>query len=161
MLTASAMLNGAGESGPRVVIAGPGRLAPLWAGPLPPRLELRNRLIQDEEALGLFRRCGLLVLPYLDATQSALIAAAYYFYKPVIVTRAGALPEYVVDGETGLVVEAGHAAGLARGLDAMLGDPERLARMGAAGRRWYDRQREAETQTLFDMYGSVARAARV
>ncbi len=35
LLTASAMLNGVGESGPRVVIAGPGRLAPLWAGASP------------------------------------------------------------------------------------------------------------------------------
>jgi glycosyltransferase involved in cell wall biosynthesis len=45
-----------------------------------------------------------LVLPYRDATQSALVAHAYFFRKPAIVTRTGALPEYVVEGETGWVV---------------------------------------------------------
>jgi glycosyltransferase involved in cell wall biosynthesis len=152
LIAASALMEGGPGGAPGVVIAGKGDLAGLWSGPLPERVELRNRLIEDQEAVDLFRRCSALVLPYLDATQSALVAAAYYFRKPVIVTRAGALPEYVQEGRTGYVVEPGDPAALARRLQALLGDPARAAQMGAAGRAWYDAQRAQEERALTEMY---------
>jgi starch synthase len=161
LLTACALMDGRGAPEPCVVVAGAGDLDDLWAGALPERLALRNRLIDDEEAVDLFSRCGLLVLPYVDATQSALIAAAYYFRKPVIVTRTGALPEYVEEGRTGYVVEPDHPASLARCLERMLGDLAGLARMGAAGRTWYDARRAEEERTLVQMYQRLARMGPV
>jgi starch synthase len=158
LLAACAMLPPSVASAPRVVLAGPGDLSALWSGPLPNGVEVRNRLIADDEAIDLFRRCGLVVLPYVDATQSALIAAAYYFRKPVIVTRTGALPEYVEDGQTGWVVEPEHPASLARCLEEMLGDPAALAQMGSAGRTWYDAYRASEIAVLLDMYQQVGQS---
>ena len=117
-------------------------------------------MIEDDEAIDLFSRCSLVVLPYIDATQSALIGAAYFFGKPVIVTRAGALPEYVVEGETGWVIPPRDPQALAECLQAALGDPDRLARMGRAGRAWYDAQRIVERETLDDMYARVAARGR-
>lgn len=152
LITASAMLDGPQEGGPRLVLAGPGKLETLWAGSLPPQVEVRNRLVGDDEAMDLFRRCSLLVLPYLDATQSALIPAAYFFRKPVVVTWAGALPEYVQQGQTGWLVEPDHPPSLARCLETALADPARLAEMGAAGRAWYDGRRAAEQRVLENMY---------
>jgi len=157
LLTAWAMMDGRDGHDARLVLAGPGDLDRLWSGPLPPRVEVHNHLVDDQEAVDLFRRCGLLVLPYVDATQSALIAAAYYFHKPVVVTCSGALPEYVEEGRTGHVVEPGHPPTLARCLEAMLDDPARLAHMGAAGRAWYDAQRAEERRTLIQMYDRLAR----
>jgi alpha-maltose-1-phosphate synthase len=161
LITAAAMMNGVTDGRPGVILAGQGDLSSMWAGPLPRNVELRNRLIEDEEAVDLFRRCGLVVLPYLDATQSALIAAAYYFRKPVVVTRVGALPEYVEDDQTGRVVEPGHPASMARCLEELLADPVHLAQMGAAGRTWYDAYRDIEISTLLEMYQEVSRHARV
>jgi glycosyltransferase involved in cell wall biosynthesis len=158
LLTAAAMMKNVDEGQPQVILAGLGDLSTVWAGPLPPNVEVRNRLIPDEEAIDLFRRCAFVVLPYIDATQSALVAAAYYFRKPVVVTRTGALPEYVEDGQTGRVVEPGHPASLARCLDDMLSDPIRLAQMGAAGRTWYDAYREIEMTTLLEMYREVTKS---
>jgi glycosyltransferase involved in cell wall biosynthesis len=152
LITASAMLDDGGGNGPRVVLAGPGKLDGLWAGSLPPQVEVRNRLIEDDEALDLFSRCGLLVLPYLDATQSALIPAAYFFRKPVVVSRTGALPEYVQDGRTGWLVEPDHPPSLARRLETALVDTARLSSMGAAARAWYDQQRAAELRVLESLY---------
>jgi starch synthase len=154
LIEACALMGGDDRGGPSVVIAGKGDASGQWDGPLPERLELRNRLIEDEEAVDLFTRCSLLVLPYLDATQSAQIASAYYFHKPVIVTRAGALPEYVVEGRTGYVVEPGDPGALARRLGELLGDPARVMQMGAAGRGWYDAQRAQEERALSEMYAS-------
>jgi starch synthase len=156
LLTACDMSSAESVASPQVVIAGPGSLSGLWAGPLPKMIEVRDRRISDPEALDLFRRCGLLILPYINASQSALIAAAYYFRKPVLVTRTGALPEYVEDGRTGRVVEPNHPATLARCLTEMLNDPAGLAQMGAAGRSWYETRRTLEMQTLRAMYRQVS-----
>ena len=159
LMAASAMLRSTGR-GPRVVVAGSGSLREQWSGSLPALVEVRNRFIGDEEAIDLFRRCALLVLPYRDATQTALIAAAYYFRKPVVVTRVGALPEYVEEGRTGWVVEPQQPEQLAHTLDCALADPSRLTNMGAAGRAWYDRQRKAEWTALLNMYKRVASIPR-
>jgi len=140
----------------RLVLAGPGRLETLWARSLPPGVEVRNRLIGDDETLDLFRRSGPLVLPYRDATQSALVAHAYFFRKPVIVTRVGALPEYVVEGETGWIVPPENPLALAEAMQAALSDPAQLQGMGQAGRAWYECQRQAEGDTLQGMYDRLA-----
>lgn len=144
---------------PIAIVAGPGSLRGLARGILSPGLEVRNRLIEDDEAVDLFSRCGLVVLPYVEASQSALVAAAYFFGKPVIVTRTGALPEYVVEGETGWVIPPGDPRALAGVLRDALSDPAALARLGRAGRAWYDRQRELETKSLLDMYNGMVRDA--
>jgi alpha-maltose-1-phosphate synthase len=138
--------------GPYAVIAGKGDLRRLAPGPLPANVEVRNRIIEDAEAIDLFQRCSLVVLPYVDASQSALIAAAYYFRKPVMVTRVGALPEYVVDGQTGWVVEPRNPRALADCLRGALSNPARLAHMGNAGRAWYETQRTVERAALRSMY---------
>ncbi len=41
---------------------------------------------------------------------------AYGFSKPVVCTDAGGLPEAVIDGKTGIVVDAADARALARGI---------------------------------------------
>ena len=119
-------------------------------------VDRRDRLVLDDEAIDLFRQCSVLVLPYIGATQSALIAAAYSFGRPVIVTDSGALAEYVVPGETGWVVPEGDAIALAGALREALADPEGCQRMGAAGREWYDGQRRNERAGLLTMYSRVA-----
>jgi len=143
---------------PRVVIAGKGDIQRFVNGTLPGNVELRNRLIEDKEAIDLFRRCSLVVLPYVDATQSALIAAAYFFGKPVIVTQTGALPEYVVNNETGWVIEPRNPRALAECLLAAFADPGRLAKIGESGRAWYWAQRRVEHSVLLAMYRQLAAA---
>jgi glycosyltransferase involved in cell wall biosynthesis len=139
-----------------VVVAGPGRWERFVRRPLPPNVEVRGRLVEDEEAVDLFARCSLVALPYVEASQSALVAAAYFFRKPVIVTNVGALPEYVVEGETGWVIPPRDPRALAGALQAALSDPARLARMGEAGRLWYEQQYQAEEIALQEMYHVVS-----
>ncbi len=158
LLTAFAQIEREQPDSFRLVLAGPGKLQKVWAGHLPTGVELRQGLIEDEEALDLFRRCSLVVLPYIDATQSALVGAAYYFQKPVLVARSGALAEYVDEGQTGFVVEPGHPASLARKLMDGVADSARLQHMGQNGRRWYDRHRVQEWHALEELYGLKGQA---
>jgi alpha-maltose-1-phosphate synthase len=139
----------------RALIAGQGDATAFTAASLPANVEFRTGLIDDAEAIELFSRCSVVVLPYLDATQSALIAAAYFFGKPVIVTRTGALPEYVADGATGWIIEPNQPEQLAQCLEVALSDPVNLSKLGQAGRDWYLAQRRLERHNLRLMYESV------
>jgi glycosyltransferase involved in cell wall biosynthesis len=53
---------------------------------------------------------------------------------PVVATRVGGIPDKVVDGETGALVEPGDVAGLALALDALMHAPERRRAWGERGR---------------------------
>jgi glycosyltransferase involved in cell wall biosynthesis len=63
-----------------------------------------DRYIPNEEIGGYFSAANVVVLPYVDATQSGVIQLAFGFNKPVITTNVGGLAEVVKDGETGFVV---------------------------------------------------------
>jgi glycosyltransferase involved in cell wall biosynthesis len=65
----------------------------------------------------------------LGGTIESLLMA-----RPTVATRVGGMPESVVDGETGVLVEPGDPADLARGICELLRDPERAAGLGRAGR---------------------------
>ena len=142
------------HTGVRAIVAGKGHLQHA----VPENVEVHNRLLGDAEAVELFSRCSLVVLPYHDATQSALIGAAYFFRKPVVVTRTGALPEYVSEGVTGWIIEPGNAQALAERLSTIIDDSERLLQMGEAGQTWYEAQYRNERPALTQLYECVAHA---
>ncbi|MSR22724.1 MAG: glycosyltransferase family 1 protein [Gemmatimonadetes bacterium] len=54
---------------------------------------------------------------------------------PVVAARAGAVPELVIDGETGLLVRAGDHEELAEALTRLLREPSTRARFGEEGLR--------------------------
>jgi glycosyltransferase involved in cell wall biosynthesis len=137
---------------PPLRLAGSSSYPQQFAGDFPSSIDWRDHFIEDTEAIELFGTCSLVVLPYIDGTQSAVIPSAYYFRKPVIATRVGALPEYVVEGETGLIVEPGDPEALAQAISSIIYDESALKRMGTAGREWYDKQRELELNALRNMY---------
>jgi glycosyltransferase involved in cell wall biosynthesis len=56
---------------------------------------------------------------------------------PVVGTNVGGIPESVVDGETGLLVPFGDVAATAAALRTVIGDQEKRAQMGRAGRQRY------------------------
>lgn len=157
LLEAWARYKAAGGAG-RLILAGNGALTSLWPHALPPEVEVRNRRIEDDEALALFQACSLVVLPYIGATQSALIPAAYAFGKPVIATRSGALPEYVREGETGWLIPPGDAAALAEALSLSLSDADGLKTTGKAGWLWYNKMLGEEERRLLALYHAVCSA---
>jgi phosphatidylinositol alpha-1,6-mannosyltransferase len=55
---------------------------------------------------------------------------------PVVAGLSGGAPETVLDGETGRVVDGTDVDEISTAVSEILADPERAAKMGAAGRRW-------------------------
>jgi len=76
-------------------------------------VEVVDRYVPNEEVGLYFSAADVVVLPYVDATQSAIVSLAYAFDKPVITTDVGGLPEVVSDGETGFIVPPGDSQALA------------------------------------------------
>jgi glycosyltransferase involved in cell wall biosynthesis len=64
-----------------------------------------NRWVADAEVPGIFQAADIVMIPYVTASQSGVIALAATFGCPVIATRVGGLPEQIRDGETGVLVE--------------------------------------------------------
>ena len=54
---------------------------------------------------------------------------------PVVATRHAGIPEVVLDGDTGLLVEEEDVEAMAQAMGRLLLEPELAARLGAAGRR--------------------------
>ena len=54
---------------------------------------------------------------------------------PAVSTRFSGVPELVIEGETGLLVDTNDHSGAAAALRALLTDLDRRERMGRAGRR--------------------------
>jgi glycosyltransferase involved in cell wall biosynthesis len=65
---------------------------------------IKDEYIPNEEVETYFAASDLVILPYVSATGSGIVQAAYGFDKPVIVTNVGALPEVVVEGKSGYIV---------------------------------------------------------
>lgn len=68
-----------------------------------------------------------------DPLPTSAIEAAFYGV-PVIATSKGGLPEIVVDGVTGYLVEANEPCGIAKRLDELLRQPILRVKMGNAAR---------------------------
>lgn len=93
------------EELPRLVVAGSGRLSPeeeLLFGECD-NVRLINRFIGDAEMNWLFINSKVIVLPYIEASQSGVLPMAYHFGKPVVVSDLPGLVEFVDEGETGYV----------------------------------------------------------
>lgn len=69
-------------------------------------VEIADRYISNEEVGGYFSKSDILVLPYVSASQSGPVQVAYNFNIPVIVTDVGGLPDAIIDGNTGYLIEA-------------------------------------------------------
>jgi len=68
------------------------------------KITIVDEYVPNEEVGIYFSVADVVALPYVSATQSAIVQIAYAFDTPVIITEVGGLPEVVLDGKTGLVV---------------------------------------------------------
>jgi glycosyltransferase involved in cell wall biosynthesis len=104
----------------------------------PERFTVINRYVPADEQAALFREAAVVVLPYLEASQSGVVPIACAFGKPVVVTDVGGLPEVVEDGVTGFVVAPGDETALADAIVRVLSDDDLRRRLGDNARRSLD-----------------------
>jgi glycosyltransferase involved in cell wall biosynthesis len=92
--------------------------------------------ISDAELVDLMGSAEVACVPSLYEGFSLPTAELMACETPLVVSRAGAIPEVVgPDGECADLVTPGDVGELVNSLRDLLDDPERRSRMGAAGRR--------------------------
>jgi glycosyltransferase involved in cell wall biosynthesis len=87
--------------------------------------DMRDRLLAAD----------VFVLPTRGDNFPVSILEAMASALPVVSTRVGGVPEQIVDGVTGILVDPDDAPALARALTELLEDPRRRASLGTAGAR--------------------------
>ena len=99
------------------------------------RVDIRGE-VDDDELWALYRRAGVLVAPSRFESFGLIYVEAMMAGVPVVAVDAGAAPEVVDHGRTGVLVPADQGA-LAEQLVALATDPARRDELGRAGRARY------------------------
>jgi len=121
-----------------------------------PYFIVKNYYLSPKEVATTFDESDVIVMPYIDGTQSGVAALAIGRRKPSIVTNVGSLPEMVVDGKTGIVIEPNKLEAL---IDAMrlLYNNDKLDEMSRLAKRAGDNEKSwrlAACKTI-ELYQSV------
>jgi glycosyltransferase involved in cell wall biosynthesis len=92
----------------------------------------------QQEVRRLLDTADIFVLPSHHEGLPMAILEAMASGTAVLATPVGAIPDAIVDGETGLLVQPGDVAGLTRALVRLLDDPELRERLAVGGRRRFE-----------------------
>jgi glycosyltransferase involved in cell wall biosynthesis len=124
----------------RVLVAGDGRLRPeleaRMTARLPPGVVRFLGFVTDVRAF--MHACdalAFLTLPALSEGFGLAALEAMAVGRPVVATAVGALPELIVDGESGLVVRPGDIGDLVRALTLLATDAGACRRLGHGAHR--------------------------
>lgn len=88
-----------------------------------------------QDAARLTQASDVLVVPSILEAQSRVVPQAFASRIPVVASRVGGLPELVVPGQTGWLVEPRDAVGIAEAVVNILDHPERAVRISEQARR--------------------------
>ncbi|TMF93208.1 MAG: glycogen synthase [Chloroflexi bacterium] len=120
-----------------------------------------DRFIPREDLIHLHSDAAVFVCPSIYEPFGLVILEAMACETAVVASRVGGIPEIVVEGETGYLVDYdpdrtdAFASGLAARIDELLADPPLARKMGKAGRERVVRQFgwpaiAAQTVALYD-----------
>lgn len=91
-----------------------------------PDITVNNVWVPEEKMDGVFTQADLIVLPYLESSQSGMIASAFAAGVPAVSTPIGGLPEQITHGVNGLVAADTSPAALAAEIRRLAEDRELL-----------------------------------
>jgi len=99
-----------------------------WLGPL----EYPNKVREYLSEIDIYA-----LISGLDMSPLTLLEAQL-MKKPVIATNVGGIPELMLDGKTGFLIEKGDSEELIKKIEEFLNNPEKIEEMGIQGRRFVE-----------------------
>jgi glycosyltransferase involved in cell wall biosynthesis len=147
------------------------RLCIAGSGPLQELLQQRVRELGEElfveirafdKVEEVLAQLDIVVLFSATEGMPLVVLEAMAAGRPVVATPVGAIPEMLVNGKTGFLVPVSDSAALAAQVLALLQDPAKAQRMGAAGRARFQQHFAGKhiaqlTRTLYDSLVPVAK----
>jgi glycosyltransferase involved in cell wall biosynthesis len=122
------------------------------------RIELLGGMPQAA-ALEALRAAQVMVLPSRWEALALVVLEAMAMGVAVVASRVGGVPEAITDGETGLLVEPGDAAGFAAAARRLLDDPALRLRLVDNARQAVRRfSWQATMAAYLELYRALARA---
>lgn len=97
----------------------------------PDKVTIINKILSLEEIKRYIALSDIMILPYMEATQSGVATLAINYLMPSIATDTGAFREQLDDGTT-VFIKPGDPDGLAAAITGLLQNPERLKSMKSA-----------------------------
>jgi glycogen synthase len=94
--------------------------------------------VDDAQLLEFYRNCSIFVAPSKYESFGLIYLEAMRFAKPCVATRAGGIPEVVVDGTTGILVQPGSSKELEAAILRLASDQDLRKSMGEAGKRRFE-----------------------
>ena len=125
-------------------------------------VHLTNRWMDEAEIGPALAATDIMVLPYVEASQSGVAAAAASAGMPTIGTPVGGLMEQIRHEETGLIAETVTPEGLASAIRRLLDDPALYERCsaGALAHARDDLGWDTIAARMIDVAGEVVRRRR-
>ena len=102
-------------------------------------LGLNDRVVftgHRKDAASLYAALDILIVPSLEESFGLVAAEGMLAGLPVAASDSGALPEFISDGETGLLFAPGDPQDLARSLERLARDSRLRLKLGQAAREW-------------------------
>jgi glycosyltransferase involved in cell wall biosynthesis len=151
------------EKGIEELVAATRGLNLVVAGDGPLRGLVPNALgfVPHDELARLYARAAVVVVPSHREGLPLSVLEAMAHGRPVVASAVGGIPELVVDGVTGFLVQPGDVAALRAALERLLADPVLRRRMGRAGRRRVTElcSRDGAADATLRVYGAPADGA--
>jgi len=77
----------------------------------------------------------IFVLPSLNEGMGRALVEAMAAGKPIVASKVGGVPDLVIQGENGLLVQAADVNALAGGIESLLANPKKRKEMGEKGKK--------------------------
>lgn len=133
----------------RYIIAGEGKLRAALEAKVS-ELKLQEHVLFAgllPHIAALYRRADLVVMPSLVEPLGMSQSEALALGVPVVASHVGGIPETILDGRTGLLVQADNVADWVTALRRALKQPEAMQRMAMAGREFVQAKFSLEANT--------------
>ncbi len=91
--------------------------------------------IEHRQVPEILRNVDIFVMPSIREEFGVAAVEAQAMEIPVVSTRVGGVPEVVLDGETGILVEPGDSEQLAQAILTLIENPALRRQMGKRGRK--------------------------
>jgi glycosyltransferase involved in cell wall biosynthesis len=112
-----------------------------------------------EEVIDIMHKCSFLVIPSeWYEVSGQVIFEAFSCGKPVIGSRIGGIPEFIKEGETGLLFEPGNSDELSKKIKYLTDNHDKVREMGKACRTYVLQELNPENhyQKLMEIYRNVS-----